>query len=180
MAVGVGAQALGTNTTANGNFAVALGNNASAGHTNSVALGNGSVTTSANSVSIGAVGAERTLQNVAAGVLATDASNMQQLQATEDRLSNQAQAMESRLTAGLQNAEKTASRGVAIAMASTQSLPPLEPGETGVGVGLGNYNGQTALGLSVGKLLKNGVVLSMGIAHSGGKTGTRAGVAFKF
>lgn len=176
VAVGVGAQATGTNITAigdnanaAGNFAVALGNNASATHTNSVALGNASVTASANSVSVGSVGGERRIQNVAPGVLGTDAVNMDQLN-----------ALGAGTSAAIDAVEKLASRGTAIAMASMQSMPNLAAGESGVGIGVGHFNGETAVGASYGYAITNKALVSLGVSNSGGKTGARAGIGFKF
>ena len=137
---------------------MAVGNNSVASHDNAVALGNGSVTSSADSVSVGAVGAERAVQNVAPGVLGTDATNVNQLNAVQ----------------------KSASRGVAIGMASVQEIPRLAPGEFGMGVGFGHYNGETAIGATMAYSINARAMVSMGVAHSGGKSGVRAGASFKF
>ncbi|WP_457607290.1 YadA family autotransporter adhesin, partial [Nitratifractor sp.] len=73
-AFGAGAEALDLNGTALGAGAVVQ-----AGATNAVALGAGSVATEADTVSVGASGHERRITNVAAGVNATDAVNVSQL-----------------------------------------------------------------------------------------------------
>ena len=186
VAVGVGAQATGINTTAvgdnalaSGNFAVALGNNATAIHLNSVALGNSSVTSSANSVSVGAVGAERTIQNVAPGVLPTDAVNVSQLNSVLGGSLNGIQGQINTLTGRVDEVEKLASRGTAIALAAVPP-PALAAGESGVAVGVGQFNGATAIGASFGHAITDNLMLSVGAASSGGKTGTRAGLSFKF
>ena len=167
VAVGVGAQATGLNTTAvgnnalaSGNFAVAIGNNATAIHLNSVALGNGSVTSSANSMSVGAVGAERTIQNAAPGVRGTDAVSVNQLNAITGGQNAAVTAALDGLNVGGKNIEKLASRGTAIAMASVQALPVLEAGESGAGIGVGTFNGETAVGVSFGHAIRNNAMLS--------------------
>ncbi|GAB3051981.1 hypothetical protein GCM10027214_13420 [Stenotrophomonas tumulicola] len=73
----------GADAVATGAEAVAIGADASATAANAVALGNGSVADRDDSVSVGAAGAERQLTNVAAATEATDAVNLEQLQASE-------------------------------------------------------------------------------------------------
>lgn len=171
---------MGNNALASDNFAVAIGNNATATHLNSIALGNGSVTSSANLVSVGAVGAERTIQNVAPGVQGTDAVNVNQLNAITGDQNAAVTAALDNLNTAIKDVEKLASRGPAIAMASVQALPVLAAGESGVGIGVGTFNGETALGVSFGHAIRNNAMLSLGVAISGGKTGARAGMGFKF
>ena len=54
----------------------------------SVALGQNSVATEANTVSVGRVGSERRITNVTAGINATDAVNVSQLQSVDSHLSH--------------------------------------------------------------------------------------------
>ena len=62
------------------NYGTAVGTGAVASGVNSVALGAGSVDGGrANTVSVGGVGAERSISNVAAGTVGTDATNVGQL-----------------------------------------------------------------------------------------------------
>lgn len=75
------ATAIGQGASANANNATALGQGATASADNSVAIGQGSVADQADTVSFGAPGAERRLVNVAAGVMGTDAVNVDQLDA---------------------------------------------------------------------------------------------------
>ena len=90
LAVGPGASAsgsksaaLGNSSTASGPSSTAVGNGATSSGNNSVALGAGSNDGGrANTVSVGTAGAERTLSNVAAGTLPTDAVNVSQLSTT--------------------------------------------------------------------------------------------------
>ncbi|OGS01278.1 MAG: hypothetical protein A3G41_05960 [Elusimicrobia bacterium RIFCSPLOWO2_12_FULL_59_9] len=165
----VSAIAIGTGANARSTNAIAIGAGAVASHANSVALGNGSVTSSANSVSVGFAGGERTIQNVAPGVLGTDAVNVDQLN-----------AITSGTSAAIQNVERLASRGTAIAMASVQAIPNLAAGESGVGIGVGHFNGEIAIGAGFGHAITNNLTLSAGVAQSGGKIGSRIGLGFKF
>ena len=77
------------------------GHQPSATAANSVAIGSGSTNTVANTVSFGSAGNERRLTNVAAGVNATDAVNVGQLQSTVAGIQSQ--------YAGLQNQISTTS-----------------------------------------------------------------------
>ncbi|HEY5410314.1 MAG TPA: porin, partial [Caulobacteraceae bacterium] len=76
-----GATALGQGSSAGAQKATAVGQGAVASAASSVAIGQGSAATQANTVSFGAPGAERRLVNVAAGVMGTDAVNVDQLNA---------------------------------------------------------------------------------------------------
>ena len=78
------------------------------------------------------------------------------------------------------NIEKLASRGTAIATASVQTLPALEVGESGVGIGAGTFNGDTAVGMSFSHAIRNDAMLSLGVAISGGKTAACVGMGFRF
>jgi len=63
----------------------ALGQGASASAAGAVAIGQGSVADEANTVSVGSNGQERRVSHVAAGTAATDAVNLQQMQAGDAR-----------------------------------------------------------------------------------------------
>ena len=97
VAVGTGSTATGDYTVANGTNAaattinaVALGHNATASGLNSVALGSHATDGGrANTVSVGGVGTERTVSNVAAGTLGTDAVNLDQLNAVSSTVTTQ-------------------------------------------------------------------------------------------
>ncbi|AIP37019.1 coiled stalk of trimeric autotransporter adhesin family protein [Paraburkholderia xenovorans LB400] len=75
-------------SSAIGTNAVAIGGAAIASADNSVALGANSVANRANAVSVGAAGTERQIINVANGTGATDAVNLQQLQAVAASISS--------------------------------------------------------------------------------------------
>ncbi|GGA18827.1 hypothetical protein [Dyella nitratireducens] len=76
---GTGSVAVGESASVSGTVSVAIGQLATATNNNAVALGGNSVTTADNSVSVGAVRSERRVMNMAAGVLDTDAVNVNQL-----------------------------------------------------------------------------------------------------
>lgn len=82
-ASGANSAAGGAGTVASGADSTAIGNGAQANGTNSVALGAGSVANRNNVVSVGSAGNDRQITNVAAGTAATDAVNVQQLDASE-------------------------------------------------------------------------------------------------
>jgi len=165
VAVGTGAQAINTNTTAlgdnavaSGQYAVAVGNNAVASHTNSIAIGNGSVTSAANTVSVGSVGNERQITNVAAGVSATDAVNMGQL----NQLRSQT------------------NRGIAQA-AAIIPLAPSGAGDTTVNVGFASYGGEQAGGIALAHQVGARINLNAGMGLSGnGMNLLRVGAGFHF
>ena len=73
--------AIGTGSHAEDATDTAIGTGATVTADNSVALGAGSVANEANTVSVGSAGNERRVTNVAAGTRATDAANVQQMQA---------------------------------------------------------------------------------------------------
>ncbi|CAE6711563.1 YadA-like family protein [Paraburkholderia haematera] len=80
-ATATGASALGYNAQASGVNSVALGYGAKAETDGSVALGQNSLADRAGTVSVGSAGNERQITNVKAGVEATDAVNVSQLNA---------------------------------------------------------------------------------------------------
>lgn len=81
IASGKYATAVGPGAVAATEGSVALGADAAATHENSVAIGYHSATDRANSVSVGNAGLQRQITHVAAGTQATDAVNLQQMQA---------------------------------------------------------------------------------------------------
>ncbi|MCD9006525.1 YadA-like family protein, partial [Luteimonas sp. XNQY3] len=80
-AVATNAVALGESASVSAASGTAVGQGASVSAEGAVALGQGSVADRANTVSVGATGSERQVTNVAAGIQATDAANVGQVQA---------------------------------------------------------------------------------------------------
>ncbi len=162
--------ASGSKPVALGQDAVAIGVNASAAARNSVALGANSIADQADTVSVGSAGNERRVTNVAAGVGATDAINMTQM--------NQ---FRSDVGASLTALQRAAFGGVAAAMTMTNATPSA-PGKTTVGAGVANYKGYSAIGAGVthrsasGRWIVNGAVS----ATQSGDAGVRARADYEF
>jgi autotransporter adhesin len=76
--------AVGADSSVTAASGTALGQGASVTAENAVALGRGSVADQAGTVSVGSAGNERRVVNVAAGTAATDAANVQQMQAADE------------------------------------------------------------------------------------------------
>jgi autotransporter adhesin len=161
------ATAVGANSLASGNDSVALGASAQATGNKSVALGAYSVAEEDNTVSVGSAGQERRITHVAPGVKATDAVNMAQLSRLEQHVNNVARAAYS---------------GVAMSMAMAGTyMPNLEGGEKALGVGLGNFRGQTALALNFKSMERGGKMSwGFGVATTGREVGVNVGAAWKW
>ena len=111
--------AIGTSSRASADNALAIGTNAVATAGNSVALGTGSTDGGrANTVSVGAVGAERTISNVAAGVLPTDAVNVSQLSGVSNTFNSKISRLDRDLSGGI------------AAAAALMNVTPYVPGAT--------------------------------------------------
>lgn len=202
-----GATAIGAQANASGLNSTAIGFGAAAPATNSVAIGAGSAATQANSVDVGG----RTITSVAAGVNPSDAANTGQVntvaalantaQATATTAQNTASAAQATATTALNVANqlqgtieqnrRIAAAGSATALAMSSARPAsLAPGETSVGVGLGAFDGQSALAITVNHVVKmdnpenhafKEVTVQGGFGTgSVGGMGVSAGVAFKF
>jgi trimeric autotransporter adhesin len=174
-----GGAAFGDGAVATGANSAALGTNASATAANSVAIGSGSTNTVANTVSFGSAGNERRLTNVAAGVNATDAVNVGQLQSTVAGIQSQ--------YAGLQNQvidnQREARRGIVAAVAVAPVLMPSAAGKTTVAVNTGHYRGETGVGVGVSHRLNFTIptVVYGSYANGGGNEHIgRAGMAVEF
>ncbi|MBM9912085.1 MULTISPECIES: ESPR-type extended signal peptide-containing protein [Stenotrophomonas] len=144
-----------------GQGSVAAGAGAEARADNSVALGAGSVADRENSVSVGREGGERQITNVAAGVQATDAVNVGQLQQgvhdvkayADERVQDTWSGLEQRLD----QVNRQANRGIAAAAALAPMTPYL-PGRTTINANLANYRSETAMGVGVSRWSDNGRV----------------------
>ncbi|MDR6504141.1 autotransporter adhesin, partial [Burkholderia ambifaria] len=184
-AIGAGSNASGNNGTAVGQGSAAAGENStaigqgsSAKANNSVALGAGSVADEANTVSVGGGEAgERRITNVAAGVNATDAVNVGQLNDTVQRF-DQRFADTDR---AINQVAKNAYAGVAAAMAMP-NLTPSGPGKTIVAAGAANYKSGSAVAAGATYRSMNGKWLMHGAvsATSTGDLGVRAQVGYEF
>jgi len=95
---------------------------------NSAAIGAGSVASRDNTVSVGVPGAERTISNVAAGILPTDAVNVQQLT----------------------NVQQEARGGIALSLAAAGLQYDSRPGKLSVAGAYGNFKGMSGLAVGLG------------------------------
>ena len=159
--------ALGASSMVSGANGLAVGFNANASGANSVALGAGSVATQANTVSLGAPGSERRLTNVAAGIAPTDGANMSQLNAVAQQIGD---------------VQRVAYSGTALALAMSSSYQRVpQAGKSVVGLGVGNYKGYTAIGLTYRKTNEQGnMTYGAGVSTTGKNTGVNVGIGWEF
>ncbi len=81
----------------------------------------------------------------------------------------------------LDDVEKTANRGVAIALAAQQAVPNVQPGQVAVFGGVGHYEGETAVSLGAVTSFTDRVSASGAFGFSEGSTfGGRVGVSYLF
>ncbi|OOF79396.1 adhesin [Rodentibacter caecimuris] len=159
--------ALGQNAKATAKKSVALGQNAQAKAENTVALGADSVADEPNTVSVGSVDKERRVTNVAPGVKGTDAVNVNQLNQVKSEL---------------RKADKKLRGGIAGATAIANIPQVTQPGANVVGVGVGNYNGQSAVAVGYSKLSDNNKVIfkMSGAATTQGDFNVGAGIGYQW
>ena len=181
--LGNGANASGDNSTAIGRGAVASGANSTAigqgastaGFANSVAIGAGTVNTAANQVNVGG----RTIGGVAAGVLATDAVNVAQLNAAVGNINGDIGTL-----FDLRDKDRNDSQqGIAAAMALTQAPMPSHPGGISYAANGATFRGEYAFGASLSYRLNTEAVMAVtaGVAFAGNNNnGARIGIAGEF
>ena len=163
-ASGKNATAIGNNATASGRNSTALGQNATATAENSVAIGQDSVANERNTVSVGSVGNERRITNVADPVNNTDAANKRYVDNA------------------MRKTEKKLRGGVAGATAMANIPQVTQPGKLMVGVGIGNYKGQSAVAIGLSKSSdSNRVIFKMsGSATTQGDYNIGAGIGYQW
>jgi autotransporter adhesin len=184
VAVGTGAtasnggSAFGDYATATGTASVAAGEGATSIGSNSVAIGSKSTDGGqSNVVSVGSAGSERRITNVAAGVNDTDAVNFSQLNTSASNTLTSANAYtDSRIN----DLSHEVHRGVAGAIAMSRALIPLNPGETGVAVGVGTSRGEGAVAVSLQHYVAKRVHLNIGASFSGSDVQAGGGIGIKF
>ncbi|MCA8318575.1 YadA-like family protein [Burkholderia cepacia] len=177
---GVGATASGNRSTALGNGArasgtdsVALGAHAQASGSNSTALGTGSVADRNNSISIGSVGHERQITNIAPGTASTDAVNLGQLNAAINQTAGQLQQ-------GINDTARKAYSGVAAATALTM-IPDVDKDKVlSVGVGVGSYQGYSAIALGATARITENVKMRAGASLGGSATAIGMGASMQW
>lgn len=200
VADGAGAVAAGASSSASGAGSVAVGKGASATAENSVALGAGSVADQANTVSVGSAGAERQVTHVAAGVNATDAVNVAQMQAGDVATLNSANSyadMRSSQTLESANAytdwrisqlgdeignldrriDQVGAQGAALTMMASSTLN-LEPGEVAIQAGWGQYRSSAAFAVGAKIRTSPRSAVNMGLSVVNGKAMGGIGVSW--
>ncbi|KWK47778.1 hypothetical protein WM13_01335 [Burkholderia ubonensis] len=136
---------------------------------NSVALGAGSVASEANTVSVGSAGSERRITNVAAGVNATDAVNVGQLNSAVSGMQGR-----------IDSIARDAYSGIAAATALTM-IPDVDPGKTlAVGIGTANFKGYQASALGATARITQNVKVKTGVSYSGSNYVWGAGMSYQW
>jgi autotransporter adhesin len=150
--------AVGSGSSVNAASGTAVGQGASVASTatNSVALGAGSVATQANSVSVGSAGNERTITNEAAGVNATDAVNVGQLQGAQNWAQSYTDQKVNQLNSRITSVGRHADAGTAGAIAMTNIPQAYQPNQSSVGAGIGAFNGQAAVAVGMSTITPSG------------------------
>ncbi|MCH4247070.1 MAG: YadA C-terminal domain-containing protein [Acinetobacter populi] len=113
---------------------------------------------------------------------AADAKTLTEANAYTDAAVSSFQSNVNRISKKLDDVEKTAYRGVAIALAAQQQVPNIKPGQFAVFGGVGHYEGESAGALGLVSALADGrtsISAALGVAGSG-EVGGRVGVAYVF
>lgn len=132
-----------------------------------------------NSISLNGVDLQTTIDNTVTtetnARIAGDITVLQTAQAYTD-------TQVSRLNSRVDDVEKTAYRGVAIALAAQQAIPNIKPGQFAVFGGVGHYEGESAGALGVTSVFADGrTSLSAAVGVAGGsEVGGRVGVSYVF
>jgi len=179
-ALGNNSQASGKNSTAVGQGAIAEAENSTAvgqdakvtkKANNSVALGQGSVANEANTVSVGSVGNERRITNVADPVHGTDAANKQYV---DSKIGS--------VRSDLRKTDKKLRGGIAGATAVANIPQVTKAGSSMVGLGVGNYKGQSAVAVGFSRASDNNKVIFKvsGAATTQGDYNVGAGVGYQW
>ena len=177
-AIGYGANAsdenstaLGNNSQASGKNSTAVGQGAKATANNSVALGKGSVANEANTVSVGSQGNERRVTNVADPIRSTDAANKQYVDRSVGAVRSELNKTDKKLRGGIAGATAIA------------NIPQVtKPGGLVLGLGVGNYRGQSAVAVGYSRASDNNrVIFKMsGAVTTQGDYNVGAGVGYQW
>ena len=170
-ASGENGTALGNNSQASGKNSTAVGQDAKAIANNSVALGQGSVANEANTVSVGSVGNERRITNVADPVRGTDAANKQYVDRSVGAVRSEMKKTDKKLRGGIAGATAAA------------NIPQVtKAGGSMVGLGVGNYKGESAVAVGYSRASDNNKVIFKvsGAATTQGDYNVGAGVGYQW
>lgn len=88
---------------------------------------------------------QHTTTNVAAGVNATDAVNVSQLQTSQNWSKSYTDQQTATLNSRITHIGQRADAGTAAAMAMTNISQAYQPNQSSLGAGIGTFNGQAAL-----------------------------------
>ena len=125
-----------------------MGQGAKAIANSSVALGQGSVANEANTVSVGSQGSERRVTNVADPVRGTDAANKQYADRSVGSVRSELKKTDKKLRGGIAGATAVA------------NIPQVtKAGSSMVGLGVGNYKGQSAVAVGFSRASDNNKVI---------------------
>ena len=170
-ASGENGTALGNNSQASGKNSTAVGQGAKAIANSSVALGQGSVANEANTVSVGSQGSERRVTNVADPVRGTDATNKQYVDRSVGAVRSELKKTDKKLRGGIAGATAVA------------NIPQVtKAGSSMVGLGVGNYKGQSAVAVGFSRASDNNKVIFKvsGAATTQGDYNVGAGVGYQW
>jgi autotransporter adhesin len=140
---------------------------------------------SRSSVTLASGRAPAVIHNVAAGVADSDAVSVKQLATGLERVLGDSAAYTdprvSELSFDLRNVSRTASAGVAGALAVAGMPQPYEAGRTMLAVGAGSYNGERAISFGLSGTTDDGrAVIKAGVGYdSQGKVSASAGFGFQ-
>ncbi|UAK82249.1 YadA-like family protein [Haemophilus aegyptius] len=147
-ASGENSTVIGSASSVSGKDSVVIGHNSTVSANNSVAIGSNQTVTRDNTVSMG----DRTVSNIRDGKELSDAVTVRQLNSTtqgvENRLTNKVNKLDKKLSAGVASA-------VAIANIPTVSVP----GGAMIGIGVGNFRGQSSLAVGYTRSSDNNKVI---------------------
>ena len=164
---------------ASGANSTAIGQGAStAGFANSVAIGAGTVATAGNQVNVGG----RTIGGVAAGVLATDAINMAQLNAATARITTLEDGIGTLFDLRAKD-RNDSQQGIAAGDGLDPGADALLAGRISYAANGATFRGEYAFGASLTYRLPTDAVMavSVGAAFAGNKNnGARIGIAGEF
>jgi len=172
-ATGGNATAVGQSAEATGKNSTAIGQGAKATADNSVALGQGSVADEDNTVSVGRSSSNpnevinRRITNVAPGVKGTDAVNVNQL---------------NEVKRDLRKTDKKLRGGIAGATAVANIPQVTVAGSNMVGVGVGNYKGQSAVAVGYSRASDSNRVIfkASAAATTQGDYNVGAGIGYQW
>lgn len=184
-----GGLALGNNARASAVGSTAYGVGAKATAENSVALGADSVADRENTVSVGNQDVKRTVSNVADGVQAHDAVNVQQLNGNLAQTKQESVAAAKNYTdqqvgeirGDIRRMDRSFRKGIA-SVAALQMTTPYAPGRVAVNAGTALYRGQAAVAVGVSYWNTAGDFnVNAGVATAGSNsTVLRAGIGYLF